>query len=212
LVACMACRLQEVRLGVLTLAESRSPLTSSWHLDVSRRHELHLMTQALELTRPVMGACTSLDADQAGWQASEEADELAAAELTADQNLSCLINAVDLKHVLAISRPMVVTRIGAAPCLALRQAPYLKGTAGSRRRPLHHFWNRAHAKSQAPATGEAALSEYLAFAKRKRPSCQGALQGSGHRAKTGRCGRCIQASRLCLLGRSLRSVPIKPYR
>jgi hypothetical protein len=35
-VACMAYRLQEERVGVLTLAESRSPLTSSWHLVVPK--------------------------------------------------------------------------------------------------------------------------------------------------------------------------------
>jgi hypothetical protein len=44
------------------------------------------------------GAC--LHADQARWQAAEEADELAPAELTPDQNLSALVNAVDLKDVL----------------------------------------------------------------------------------------------------------------
>jgi hypothetical protein len=44
------------------------------------------------------GAC--LHADQARWQAAEEADDLAPAELTTDQNLSALVNAVDLKDVL----------------------------------------------------------------------------------------------------------------
>jgi hypothetical protein len=44
------------------------------------------------------GAC--LHADQARRQAAEEADELAPAELTTDQNLSALVNAVNLKDLL----------------------------------------------------------------------------------------------------------------
>jgi hypothetical protein len=47
-----------------------------------------------------VGGGTRLHANQAGCQAPEETDELAAAELTTDQNLSCVINAVELKHML----------------------------------------------------------------------------------------------------------------
>jgi len=42
----------------------------------------------------------SFHPDQARWQAAENADHLTATELTADQNLSYPINAVDLKDLL----------------------------------------------------------------------------------------------------------------
>jgi hypothetical protein len=96
----MAYRLQEERIGVLTLAESWSPLTSSWHLHIGRRHKPNLMAKGCQLTRPEMGGGARLHANQAGRQAAEEADELTSAELTADQNLSIPVNTVDLEHML----------------------------------------------------------------------------------------------------------------
>src|SRR4028118_820542 len=53
-----------------------------------------------EFPGPEVSGGAGLHPDQAGWQAAEEADELASAELTADQNLSILVNAVDLEDVL----------------------------------------------------------------------------------------------------------------
>jgi hypothetical protein len=58
------------------------------------------VTQGRQLSRPEVGGGTRLHANQAGRQAPEEADELTPAELTADQNLSILINAMDLEDVL----------------------------------------------------------------------------------------------------------------
>jgi hypothetical protein len=47
-----------------------------------------------------VGGGTCLHANQARRQSAEEADELASAELTADQNLSVLIDAMNLEHML----------------------------------------------------------------------------------------------------------------
>jgi hypothetical protein len=53
-----------------------------------------------QLSCPEVGRGAGLYANQARWQVAEEANELASAKLTADQNLSTLVNAVDLKDVL----------------------------------------------------------------------------------------------------------------
>jgi hypothetical protein len=47
-----------------------------------------------------VGGGTRLHPNQAGRQAPEEADELTSPELTANENLSVLIDAMDLKHML----------------------------------------------------------------------------------------------------------------
>ena len=65
-----------------------------------RRHEPDLVAESSQLTRPDMSGGACLHADQARWQAAEEADDLAPAELTTDHNLSALVKAVDLKDVL----------------------------------------------------------------------------------------------------------------
>ena len=58
------------------------------------------MAKGRQLPRPEVGGGAGLHADQARRQAPEEADELTPAELPADQNLSFLINTVDLEDVL----------------------------------------------------------------------------------------------------------------
>jgi hypothetical protein len=58
------------------------------------------MAESRQLPRPEMGRGARLHANQAGRQASEEADELTPAQLPADQNLSVLIDTVDLEHML----------------------------------------------------------------------------------------------------------------
>ena len=58
------------------------------------------MPESCQLSRPEVGGGAGLHANQAGRQAAEEADELASAELTADQNLSVLIDAMNLEHML----------------------------------------------------------------------------------------------------------------
>jgi hypothetical protein len=65
------------------------------HLD-----EPDLVPESRQLSRSEMGGGTRLHADQAGRQAPEEADELTPAELTADRNLSVLIDAMNLEHML----------------------------------------------------------------------------------------------------------------
>jgi hypothetical protein len=58
------------------------------------------VTEGRQRSRPEVGGGTRLHANQAGRQAPEEADEFTSAELTAEQNLSILVNAVDLEDVL----------------------------------------------------------------------------------------------------------------
>ena len=43
---------------------------------------------------------TRFDADQAGWLLGKELQQLAAAELSPDHNLSCRVDTVYLEHVL----------------------------------------------------------------------------------------------------------------
>jgi hypothetical protein len=58
------------------------------------------MAKRRQLPRPEVGGGARLHANQAGRQSAEEADELASAELPADQNLSVLIDAMNLEHML----------------------------------------------------------------------------------------------------------------
>jgi hypothetical protein len=101
LVACMACRLQEERVSVLTLAKSQSPLTSSWHLHVLGRDEAHVMAESCELTPNMMGAGAGLPADQAGWNVGQALRELGPGELEAQHDGAALILADKVEAVLA---------------------------------------------------------------------------------------------------------------
>jgi hypothetical protein len=67
---------------------------------IGRRHEPDLVTEGRQLTRPEVGRGARLHANQSGWRAREDADYLSATHLPADQNLSILIDTVDLKHML----------------------------------------------------------------------------------------------------------------
>jgi hypothetical protein len=69
-------------------------------LHIGCRHEPDLMAKGRQLPRPEMGRGARLHTNQARRQAAEEADELTPAELPADQNLSVLIDTVNLKDVL----------------------------------------------------------------------------------------------------------------
>jgi hypothetical protein len=62
----MAYRLQKEKVGVLTLAESRSPLTSSWHPNVLGWKQADIIVEHLELATDLMGRGASLHAVQAG--------------------------------------------------------------------------------------------------------------------------------------------------
>jgi hypothetical protein len=66
----------------------------------ARGHKPDLMAKGCQLSRPEVGRGARLHADQAGRQTPEEADEFTPAELTADQNLSILIDAMNLEHML----------------------------------------------------------------------------------------------------------------
>jgi hypothetical protein len=58
------------------------------------------MAKGCELPRPEVGCGAGLHANQAGRQSAEEADEFTPAELPADQNLSVLIDAMNLEDML----------------------------------------------------------------------------------------------------------------
>ncbi len=55
------------------------------------------MPHLLKLTAPMMGTRVSLHADQATWLLLEKREQLAATKLTAYDNLTILIDTVDLK-------------------------------------------------------------------------------------------------------------------
>jgi hypothetical protein len=58
---------------------------------------------------------TGLHANKARRQSFEERYHLAAAKLLSDDDLLGRVNAVNLKHVLAISKPIVATCMSRAP-------------------------------------------------------------------------------------------------
>jgi hypothetical protein len=58
------------------------------------------MAKDRQLPCPEVGGGARLHANQADRQSPEEADEFTPAELTADQNLSILIDAMNLEHML----------------------------------------------------------------------------------------------------------------
>jgi hypothetical protein len=99
-VGCTAYRARE-KGWLPTLAESRALLTSSWHLEVFGRDEVDIMTERLELTADVMGAGTSLHADQAGWDAREARRAPNPGELVAEHDGTALILTDEMEAVLA---------------------------------------------------------------------------------------------------------------
>jgi hypothetical protein len=101
LVACMACRLQEERVSVLTLAKSQSPLTSSWHLHVLGRDEAHVMAESCELTPNMMGAGTGFHADQAGWDVRQSLSELGPGQLDPQHDGAAFVLTDKMEAVLA---------------------------------------------------------------------------------------------------------------
>ena len=69
-------------------------------LDVSRRHQAHLMAELDQLARPVMRRAARLDADQARRQLGEERQHLRPSQRLANHDLAGRINAVNLKNAL----------------------------------------------------------------------------------------------------------------
>ena len=69
-------------------------------LDVSRRHQSHLVPEAEQLARPMMGRAARLDPDQAWRQFGEERQNLRTPQRRADDDLAGRINAVNLKDAL----------------------------------------------------------------------------------------------------------------
>ena len=86
-------------------------------LDVSRRHQMHLMAELYQLARPVMRRAARLDADHATRQLGEKWQHLRPPKQLANDNLAGCINAVDLRMLLAKSRPIVVIFKRMAPIL-----------------------------------------------------------------------------------------------
>src|SRR5829696_4494313 len=63
-------------------------------------HKPNFVPEGRQLSCPEVGGGTRLHPNQAGRQAPEEADELTSPELTANENLSVLIDAMNLEHML----------------------------------------------------------------------------------------------------------------
>jgi hypothetical protein len=68
--------------------------------DVSRWHQLHLVTQGRDLARPEVARAAGLHTHQTRLQLAEERDHLAPAQRPADDHLAGVVNTVKLKHVL----------------------------------------------------------------------------------------------------------------
>jgi hypothetical protein len=67
------------------------------------------MTGCLEFARPIVRRGASLCADQTCWQLLKERNYLETLQLAANNHLVSVINAMNLKAGLAMSRPIVVT-------------------------------------------------------------------------------------------------------
>jgi hypothetical protein len=66
-------------------------------LHISRWHEAHGVADRPELARPMMRRRTRFNADEARWQLLKERQDVAALELTANNDIPCCIDAMDLK-------------------------------------------------------------------------------------------------------------------
>src|SRR5918998_3065885 len=69
-------------------------------LDVGRRHQPNLVTEADQLARPVMARAAGLHADKAGRELAEERDHLRSSQSPPDDHLSRAADRVNLKDVL----------------------------------------------------------------------------------------------------------------
>ena len=67
---------------------------------LTRRHQPHLVAKFPQFPCPMVSRGTSFHADQARRKLGKELQDLAAAQLTTDNNLALLINAMHLKNVL----------------------------------------------------------------------------------------------------------------
>jgi hypothetical protein len=68
--------------------------------NVLRRHQPHLVPELGQLTSPIVGRATGLQADQASRQGREELEHLAARQLALEQHAPLRIGAVHLEQVL----------------------------------------------------------------------------------------------------------------
>ena len=66
-------------------------------LHIGRWHEAHGVADRPELARPMMRRRTRFNADEARWQLLKERQDVAALELTANNDIPCCIDAMDLK-------------------------------------------------------------------------------------------------------------------
>ena len=84
-------------------------------LYVLRGHQPYLLAKLRQFTRPIMGRGAGLHADQARRQRLEELQHLAAPQLLTNDHPFSRVDAMDLEHVLARSKPIVVTCMWTAP-------------------------------------------------------------------------------------------------
>ena len=67
-------------------------------LHIGRRYQPHLVTQRLQLPRPVVGRSAGLNADQARLQLLKERQDRASFQLAADDCLAGAINPMNLEY------------------------------------------------------------------------------------------------------------------
>src|SRR5690606_15070176 len=84
-------------------------------LDVSRWHQPNLMSRLRQLARPVMRRAARLHAHQARRQLGEERQHLRSPERLANNRLTSRVDSMNLKMLLAKSRPIVVISMWVAP-------------------------------------------------------------------------------------------------
>src|SRR5215472_18540891 len=109
-------------------------------LHIARRHQLHCVTEGLQLASPVMGRRTSLDAYEALRQTREELQHLRPADTLADYHLTSVIDPVNLEYRLRnIDTNRANFAHGRLPSMwfALTQPPYGTSMPESGRRPQH---------------------------------------------------------------------------
>jgi hypothetical protein len=78
-------------------------------LNISGWHQLHFMAHRHKSSRPIVTRRTCLNSDQASRQSFEKFTNLAAPKLPADNHVTDCVDPVNLKTLLAISIPTVVT-------------------------------------------------------------------------------------------------------
>ena len=111
-------------------------------LDVGCRHEPHIMTNCVQLTRPVMSRSACFDPDKATWQLLEELEQLSAPNCSIEDDRTVRSDTVSLENVLTKIQSYCCNFHGGVPFVTeddFYSMPQ-SATVGCRRHPPHpHF-------------------------------------------------------------------------